>query len=255
MRNIWVFAKREYWHYFVSPIAYAVSATFLLLIGAIFVATALSAASSGSPPSMGATFNWFFIFFTLLSPAFTMRLLADEQRTGTLELLLTGPVREWELVIGKWLGAWLFIMTLLAITGIYPLILNMYSNPGQGPDMGPIWSSYLGLALSFGAFLAVGVLASAVTANLVVAVVLAFGAALGVWAFGALSFILTQFAQASSSDAISKAEAVINYLDFLDHNSAFTQGTINTSDIVYYVSAAALMLYLATRVVEMRRWR
>ncbi|MFQ5409364.1 MAG: ABC transporter permease, partial [Anaerolineales bacterium] len=125
MRNLWTITKREYVHYFVSPMAYAIALLFLAILGLIF----LIGVTNSQQPNATAAFGPMLTIFLFFAPALTMRLLADEQRSGTLELLLTSPVREWELVLGKWLGAWLFSLTLIATTAIYPLILRAYGNP------------------------------------------------------------------------------------------------------------------------------
>src|SRR5512142_1368756 len=173
MRNIWTIAKREYDHYFISPIAYVVAFMILLTVGVIFainvyyyIQNAFQGGGGGTPdisPITGA-----FGFLLVLSiPAITMRLLADEARMGTLELLLTAPIRDYELVIGKWLGGLLFMLTILAVTLVYPIILNNLVSPGI--DQKLVVSAYLGVILLMAAFLALGVGISAIFTNQVAA--------------------------------------------------------------------------------------
>ena len=186
-----------------------------------------------------------FLFF---APVITMRLLAEEQSKGTLELLLTAPLKEWELVLGKWLGAWLFGLSLVGVTVIYAAILYAYGNP----DPGPIYSSYLGMALMVGAVLAVGVFASSLTGNLIVAVAIGYTFMLTIWIIGFASNLLQGLFGAGNNNIVDFA----NYIDFSNHYSnSFGRGVIDTVDIVYFVSVIAISLFLATRVVEMRRWR
>lgn len=247
MRNVWTVAKREFAHYFVSPVAYAVAVLFLSIVGLIFVVS-VSQLSQGGEPSMGFVFGPLTSLFLFFAPVITMRLLAEEQSKGTLELLLTAPLKEWELVLGKWLGAWLFGLSLVGVTVIYAAILYAYGNP----DPGPIYSSYLGMALMVGAVLAVGVFASSLTGNLIVAVAIGYTFMLTIWIIGFASNLLQSIFGVGNNNIVDFA----NYIDFSNHYSnSFGRGIIDTVDIVYFVSVIAISLFLATRVVEMRRWR
>jgi len=258
MRNIWTIAKREFTHYFVSPIAYAVAVMFLSILGFLFVLNAAQGLMSGGGGfGGGAEATMRFVFGPLSSlilffgPVLTMRLLAEEQSKGTLELLLTAPVREWEVVVGKWLGAWFFGLCLLATTGVYALILYAYGNP----DGGPIIAGYLGLALMIGAILAMGLLASSLTGNLIVSVAIGYGFVLMIWIFGFAADFFQSFIGGLGGQATLLVDFV-RYIDFSDHFQAtFNQGVIETVDIVYFVTLIAVALFLATRVVEARRWR
>src|SRR3990172_9254251 len=127
MRNIWTIAKREYDHYFISPIAYVVAFLMLFTMGVIFFVNLnyfrLNAMQLfGQTPDVSPLTGAFAFLLVLSAPAITMRLLSDEARMGTLELLLTAPLRDFELVAGKWLGSFLFILTIFVITLVYPII-------------------------------------------------------------------------------------------------------------------------------------
>src|SRR5512132_4375491 len=177
MRNIWTIAKREYDHYFISPIAYVVAFMILLTIGIIFAVNLYyyiqnAFQSFGATPDISPVTGSFGFLLVLSIPAITMRLLADEARMGTLELLLTAPVRDFELVAGKWLGSFLFMLTILAFTLVYPLILNNLVTPGI--DQKLAISSYLGLVLVIASFLAIGVGISAVFTNQIAALFVTF---------------------------------------------------------------------------------
>ena len=257
MRNIWTIAKREFAHYFVSPVAYAVAVMFLSILGFLFVLNAAQGLGGGRGFGGGTEATMRFVFGPLSSlilffgPVLTMRLLAEEQSKGTLELLLTAPVREWEVVVGKWLGAWFFGLCLLATTGVYALILYAYGNP----DGGPIIAGYLGLALMIGAILAMGLLASSLTGNLIVSVAIGYGFVLMIWIFGFAADFFQSFIGGFGGQATLFVDFV-RYIDFSDHFQAtFNQGVIETVDIVYFVTLIAVALFLATRVVEARRWR
>jgi ABC-2 type transport system permease protein len=248
MRNTWTIAKREFAHYFVSPVAYAVATLFLSILGLLFVVNVNSLAAQGGEPNMGFVFGPLTSLILFFAPVLTMRLMAEEQSKGTMELLLTAPIKEWELVIGKWLGAWFFGLALVATTVVFPLVLLAYGNP----DMGPVYSGYLGMALLVGAILAVGLLASALTGNLIVSVAIGYTFVLTIWIIGIAGDLLTAF----TGQATGILGSLVNYLDFSNHFSAtFGRGVIDTVDIVYYVSVIAIALFLTTRVVEARRWR
>jgi len=180
----------------------------------------------------------------LSTPALTMRLLADEARMGTLELLLTAPVRDYELVLGKWLGSLLFVLTVLAVTLIYPLILN--SMVTNGIDQKLVISSYLGVILLAGTFLALGVGISAVFTNQIAAF------------FGTLvTFVLLWYLMGFPAQIFQGTiSQVFQYLDMQTHfYDAFNSGNIYLKDLVYFLSLIALGLFTGTTAVEIRRWR
>ena len=171
-----------------------------------------------------------------------MRLVADENRMGTMELLLTAPVRDWELIVGKWLGGFLFMLTIIAITLIYPLVLNSLETPGI--DQGQMMGAYLGLVLVTAAFIALGVGMSSLFSNQITA----FFATLGLFVF--LWWLIGFPAQ-----YVPSASDVFTYLDMRGHffNSLDT-GVVNLSDLVYYLSLTALGLFTGTMAIESRRW-
>jgi len=164
MRNIWTIAKREYDTYFNSPLAYVVAFSILLPMGiyfALIMFVSSQQAMMGGPAPESSPINWLFVFLMIfLSPALTMRLLSDEARMGTLELLLTAPIRDFELVAGKWLGSLLFVLAIAALTLVFPIIINNYVTPGI--DWMVIISSYLGMILVCAALLSLGTGISAI---------------------------------------------------------------------------------------------
>ena len=248
MRNIWTIAKREYNHYFISPLAYVVAFIILLPLGiyfAVIVFATSQQAFSGAPPPDISPITWLFCFLLVFTtPVLTMRLISDEARMGTLELLLTAPIRDFELVVGKWLSALLFILTILAITLIFPIILHfMLVSPGI--DQKLFLSAYLGVILVAGAFLALGVGISAIFTNQFAAFFVTFGLFFFLWFLVSLPANLLP----SGGDAL-------NYLNMSSHfNEGFNAGNINLSDIVYYISLIALGLFVGTTAIEVRRWR
>ena len=249
MRNIWIIAKREYDHYFISPIAYVVAFMILLTVGIIFAINILyfmqnAFQSFGQVPDISPIMGAFGFLLVLSIPAITMRLLADEARMGTLELLLTAPVRDFELVAGKWLGGFLFILTILAVTLIYPLILH-FVLVSPGIDQQLVISSYLGVILVAASFLALGVGFSAVFTNQVAA----FFVTLSVFVF--LWWLIGFPAQLLQGTG----GAVFQYLSMQTHfYDAFNRGSVYLTDIIYFLSLIALGFFIGTTAIETRRW-
>ena len=172
-----------------------------------------------------------------------MRSLPEEQKTGTFELLLTSPIRDIELVIGKWLGAFLFVLTILLITLTLPLILNRLVTPGI--DMGVAKAGYLGIILMAAAFTALGIATASLFSNQIAA----FFSTLGILL--ALSLIGSSTGSSNNTGTI-----ILNFINISNHfNSTFSQGIVQLSDIVYFLSLTALGLFLGTVSVESRRWR
>ena len=248
MRNIWIIAKREFNHYFISPIAYVVAFMILLTIGIIFAINIFyfiqnAFQAFGQTPDISPITGAFGFLLVLSIPALTMRLLADEARMGTLELLLTAPVRDFELVAGKWLGGLLFILTILAVTLVYPLILNSLVTPGIDQQL--VISSYLGVILVAAAFLALGVGISAIFTNQVAAFFITLSVFVLLWW---LIGFPAQVLQGTGAE-------LFRYLSMQTHfYDAFNVGNINLTDIVYFLSLIALGLFIGTTAVEVRRW-
>ncbi len=248
MRNIWTIAKREYKQYFNSPIAYIVAFMLLVVLGIFFALnivyfTRNAMATYGSTPDAGIVTGPFAFMLVLSLPALTMRLLADEQRMGTMELLLTAPLRDWELVVGKWLGSFLFILTVIAVTWIFPIILNNLVAPGI--DQGILISAYLGIILVSAAFLGIGVGISAMFSSQIAA----FFATL-------VTFIVLWWMIGFPADVLPVGADVFRYLDMKAHfYNSLNVGVINLADLVYYLSLTALGLFTGSAFIEARRWR
>ena len=247
MRNIWTIAKREYDNYFNSPLAYVVAFAILLPIGiyfALIMFISSQQALQGGPAPDSAPMNWLFVFLMIfLSPALTMRLLSDEARMGTLELLLTAPIRDFELVAGKWLGAFLFVLSVALLTLVFPIIMNNFVSPGI--DWRVIISSYIGVILVCSALLALGTGISAIFTNQFAAFFVTLGLFFFLW-----------FMIGLPASYLQQGGDVLNYLSLSNHFSqSMNNGTINLGDIVYYLSLTALGLFIGTTAVEIRRWR
>lgn len=238
MRNIWTIASRELNAYFVSPVAYIVSAAFLLVTGLLFSLIITSTLDASLRP----TFSNITFILVLLAPALTMRLLAEEQRMGTLELLLTSPIHDWQVVVGKFLGSFiLFIVMLLAPTLLYVVLLMAFGTP----DFGPIIASYLGVLLLGGAFMAIGVFTSSLTQNQIIAYILGLVILLILWISGSMTQIV-------GGGAVGDA---VSYLAITQHYDSFLTGVIDTPNVIYPLSVIVVSLFLATQVLQTRRWR
>lgn len=238
MLNMIAILRKELRSYFVSPVAYVAIAAFLAMSGILFTILVLAPAGT-TQASLTIVFGNVSVILLLVAPALTMRLLAEEQRSGTIELLLTSPVQDWEVIIGKYLASLALFLIGLAITLLYPLVLSRYGTP----DLGPIAGGYVGLILFGAAFLAVGVLASALSQNQVVAALIGVAILLLLWLIG----VFASAARPPVSD-------VLNYLSLIGHYNEFSNGVIDTKDVAYYLSVIAVSLFLAIRVIETRRW-
>jgi ABC-2 type transport system permease protein len=247
MRNIWTIAKREYKIYFSSPLAYIVMLIMFSVIGVIFALNIINLTSNpfgiNQAPDISIVTGPMAFLLVFSAPALTMRLLADEQRMGTLELMLTAPVRDWELVVGKWFGSFLFVLTIIAISLIFPYTLNSMVTPGIDKQL--MLSSYLGIILVAAAFLAIGVSISAMFSNQFAAFFLSMGLLVILW------FLIGIPAQIFFTGG--------EIFDYLNMNSRFynslNQGIINLSDIIYFLSITALGLFIGSAAIESRRWR
>ncbi len=249
MRNLWTFAKREYRHYFTSPIAYVVAIVTFLTVGLYFVVYIYFSSGqslySGSPaPDASIIVNPLATVFLLTMPALTMRLLADEQRMGTMELILTSPVHDWELVVGKWLGSFLFVLTLIVATLIFPIVLNKLVTPGI--DQRLLMACYLAIILLAAAYLAIGTAMSAIFSNQFAAF------------FATLILLLFFWWLIHFPTYIVNVEAVtnvINYFDLSNHFGNMVGGKVALADVIYPLSLTAIGLFVSSVVVEMRRWQ
>jgi ABC-2 type transport system permease protein len=254
MRNIWTIARRELSSYFSSPIAYIVLAMFAVLFGfffysavAIFVQFSAQAAMQPGAPPMNVnqyivqpTLGNFGIILLLLTPLITMRLFAEEMRSGTIELLLTSPVHDYEIILGKWLGAMLLYACMLAVSLLNLSILFIVSTP----DWRAMLVGYAGLLLMGGAFLAMGAFISTLTRNQIVAGAVTFCLFLLLW--------VLDWAGSYNTSAIGR---ICSYLAIAPHFEQFSKGVIELKDAVYYLSAIAAGLFMSKRSIESLRWR
>jgi ABC-2 type transport system permease protein len=229
-------AYRELKSYFSAWAAYLVMAGFLAVSGFIFYVILIGSRQA----EMRWSYHNMAVTLLFVCPILTMRLLAEERRSGTLELLLTSPVTDFQVIFGKFLAAVGLLAVILAATIHFPLILVQYGSP----DPGPLLIGYLGLLLVGASFMAVGVLASSLTESQVLAGFLSFGALLVLWIIGW-----------GADQASSTAAEILRQISILNHFDDMAKGVIDTKDIIFYLSFIAVFLFGAVRALESRKWK
>lgn len=238
MKNLWTITWRELRAYFASPLAYVLSAAYLALSGVFFGFDLYFSREA----SLRGVFVTFLFILLLLAPALTMRLLAEEQRMGTLELLLTAPVHDWQVVVGKFLGSLIMFLVMMVLPTLYYVVILVAFGP---PDYGPLLTGYLGLILLGASFLAIGVFTSSLSQNQVIALFVGLVILIVLWVADAFTNL---FGTGLASD-------VFGHLAVGKHYSDFFRGVITSTDIVYALSIIAVSLFFAVQVLQSRRWR
>lgn len=253
MRNIVAIAQRELNAYFSSPIAYVLLGFFALLFGWFFYVPLAyfeqQSMNAGMNPGQALNVNQMLVGPTLMNttvimlflfPLVTMRTYSEEKRSGTIELLLTSPITDVQIILGKFLGAMLLYMAMLALTLIHIGILFIY---GQ-PEWKPIATGYLGLLLMGGSFLSLGLFISSLTKNQIVAGISTFAVFLMLWVINWIGTFVGPTMQ-----------TVLTFLSLTDHFDDFSRGIIDTKHVIYYLSFMAFGLFLTAKSVDSERWR
>ena len=235
IRNIAAVAEREVRSYFTSPVAWVVTAMFIAMWGYLFAAIV-----AGREANLRPLLSNVSVTFLFAAPLLTMRLLAEEARTGTLELLLTQPLRDAELVLGKYFGSIVFLLFMLAMTLYFPILLEKFGNPDEGPMVG----GYIGVLLQGMAFLAIGLMASAMSANQIIAAAVTFVSLLMLWLADALSRVLS-----------GPASQVAQYISITKRFEDMPRGVIDTKDVIFFLSVIVACLFITTQIIGARRWR
>lgn len=235
--NVIAVARKEFKSYFDSPIAYIFITAFLLLVNFLFFWTFFVAGQADMRPFFGFM-PFVFLFFV---PSITMRQWAEERKMGTLEVLLTLPVRENEVVLGKFFSSLLFLALMLALTFNVPLTVGALGDP----DWGVIICGYLGALLLGASYLAIGLFASALSENQIVAFILAIVIGVALLIVGEWFFLML---------VPDFVVPVFDYLGLGTHFESMGRGVIDSRDIVYYISIIGVFLYLNVNVVENRSW-
>ncbi len=254
MGNILAIAQKEAKAYFESPVAYVVIGLFALVFGYFYVAIlnffiqqSMQGGQFGMPAPMNVNQQMIrplllnttvVLLFTL--PMITMRTYSEEKRSGTIELLLTSPITDFQIIIGKFLGALSLYAAMLAVTGVYMGVLFFFGNP----EWKPVVTAYVGLLLMGGAFISVGLLVSSVTKNQIVAGMATFAVFLLLWIIDWIGSV-----------AGPTAEQVFTYLSITQHFDDFAKGVIDTKHVIYYLSFITFGLFLTAKSVDSERWR
>ena len=252
--RIWPIYKKELRLYFTSPVAYVLLTIFLFITGLFFwsifayfnQASMQAAMNPQQGRELNATdsvlrplFDNMRVILLFLIPLVTMRLFAEERRSGTIELLLTYPVRDGAVLLGKYLAALTLYGVMIGGMLAYPALLAYFTRV----EWGPLLTGYLGLLLMGGMFVAVGLFASSLTENQIVAAIVTFGILLSFWIVGW-----------TADFAGGGLGAVLRHLSIIEHNDTFAKGVLDTKDIIYYLDFTLLALFLASRSLESRRW-
>jgi len=255
MRSVWIIAKKELKTYLYSPIAYILTAFFLLVSGFFFYSIlswaneqTLRLQQSGyaidrvniNQMLFEPFFNNITVILMFLLPLLTMRLFADEKKMRTEELLLTSPLRPGAIILGKYLATLLIYAVILLLTSTYAVFVFLNGNP----EAAPLLTAYLGLFLLGAVFIAIGLFASALTENQVIAAAISFSAILLIWV---VSWV--------GESGPGAWRAILSYLSFFSHFRNMVAGVIDTQDIVYFLSFIFLGLYLTRALFEFRKWR
>lgn len=238
MTNVLTIAGRELKAYLLSPLAWIIIALFAFFTGFIFVQIIVATQTA----DMVALFNWIAVLSLILVPALTMRLFSEEYKLGTMELLLTAPARDWQIVVGKFLAAWIGFAVLLIPTLWQVLILERYGDP----DYGILGSSYLGILLLGAAFVGVGMFASALTQNQFIAYMIG------------MIFLLFLWVADAPANAIGQNNPIGDFLRYLSlpyQFQEFFNGILDSEHLLYFGSVALIAIVLTTLVVSSRRWR
>jgi ABC-2 type transport system permease protein len=254
MRNVWIICRKELGSYFVSPIAYLLLTMFAVIFGfffwnalGYFVLMGMESQMRGQAFPMNlneevirpllsnvSVIGLFFI------PMITMRLFAEEKRTGTIELLATSPIRDLEIIVGKWLAAVILYAVLLLFTALNFAFLFRYGNP----DWKPLAIGYLGLLLQAGGLLAIGTFISTLTKNQIIAGAATFGVCLILWVLEWVSGYET-----------ATWARVLAYMSVITHFESFAKGVLNTKDAIFYLTVIFVGLFFTSRSMESLRWR
>lgn len=246
--------RRELSYFYNSPVAYVVITVFVLLAGyffynlvAFFNMTSIQSMQNPLVQQLSLTsgvlqplFGNLSVVMLLVMPLLTMRLLSEERKTGTAELLFTYPISDWDAILGKYFATVTVFVSMLALTGFLPIILNKYA----GLEWGAVATGYLGLFLLGMAFIAMGLFFSSLTENQIVAAVLTFCCS--------LLFLVIGWVTPFATPAVAQ---IARELSIIEHFDNFSKGIVDTNDGIYYVNFTIFFLFLCSRVLESNRWR
>jgi len=255
MKNSWIIAKRDLGSFFNSPIFYVITTVFLIIYSYIFVNIlsffSMQSMQSGQFQQMGIALNInemviepsfqnMAVVLLLIIPIVTMRSFAEEKKSKTFRLLLSSPVHLKEIIWGKFLACMIVITVMVLISSYSIGFLFMIGEP----DIGPVLTGYLGILLTAGCYVSIGIFASSLTENQIVAAIITFGFSLFMWVIGW-----------GAQTANSTTGQVLQYLSVIEHMDRFLKGMIETSDLAYFLSFIIFGLFLCYRTLDSNRWR
>lgn len=255
MKNVYAILKKELASYFGSPVAYVVITIFLLISGYLFYSSfaffsMISYRSMGNPAilqQLNVTegvirplYGNMSVILLLMIPLLTMRLFSEEKKTGTIELLLTYPVKDSEAILGKFLACATLLFLMLALTALYPILVILFAKP----EAGPILTVYLGLFLMGMSFIALGIFASSLTENQIIAASITFGTLLLLFVIG--------WASGFVGNTLGK---ILVHLSVMEHFGNFSKGIIDTKDVIFYINFTVFFLFLTANSLDSKKWR
>ena len=255
MKNSWIIAKRDLSSFFNSPIFYVVTTVFLIIYSYIFINIlsffSMQSMQSGQFQQMGIALNInemviepsfqnMAVILLLIIPIVTMRSFSEEKKSKTFRLLLSSPIHLKEIVLGKFFACMIVVMVMVLLSSYSLGFIFMIAEP----DIGPVLTGYLGVLLMAGCYVSIGIFASSLTENQIVAAVITFGFSLFMWVIGW-----------GAQSADSSTGQVLEYLSIIEHLDRFLKGIIETSDLAYYLTFIILGLFLCHRVLDSNRWR
>ena len=240
MHRVWAIFKREIGYYSNSPVAYIYINVFLIVMGIFFFA-AFFMENQASMRMFFQLLPWMFLFFV---PAVTMRLWTDERKSGTMEVLMTLPIKDWEVMLGKYFAALAFLLITLALS--FPLAMICYRTALVPPDAGPIWGGYIGAILMGGAYLAIGIYFSSLFDNQIITLIMTI-------VF--LAVLLLIEADIFLYKLPPLVQPFFAFIGLGGHFESIGRGVVDIRDILYYVSLIFFFLFLTVRSIESRKWR
>lgn len=255
MRNVWIITKRDLGSFFNSPVFYVITTVFLIIYSFIFFNIlnffSFQSLQAGQLQAMGMSLNLnemvvepslqnMSVILLMIIPVITMRSFAEEKKTKTFRLLLSSPLPLREIVLGKFLACMVVVTVMILISSYSIGFLFLLGEP----ELGPVITGYAGVVLMAGCYVSVGVFASSLTDNQIVAAVLTFGFSLFMWVIG--------WGAQAAGETMGQ---VLQFLSIVDHMERFLKGIVDTSDLVYYLSFILLSLFLCNRVLDSNRWR
>lgn len=237
MSAIWVLTKKELKSYFNSPVAYIVIILFLLISGWIYTSSMFLSKTADLRQLFGFISNYLFLFFI---PALSMRLFSEEKRSGTIELLGTMPISEWQMVLGKYIPAFLLMVLMLALTGINYITISYLGNPDSGATIG----GYIGLILMASSYLAIGLFTSSLSKNQIVSFILSFAII--------FAFVLFDYVKNFVGGFMAN---IFEYLSTSYHYQAIERGVLDSRNLIYYLSLTFVFLFATAQVLQSRKWK